>query len=44
MRIDILTLAELVGVVCVVAGATIIAGLGGLILGLGVVLLYEAKA
>lgn len=43
MRIEIMTLAELAGIACVLIGGYVLGNVGGAVLALGAVLLYEAK-
>ena len=44
MRIELMTLAEIGGLICVIVGPALLWGLGGLITGLGAALLYEARS
>lgn len=43
MTFNITTIAEVAGLACLVVGAAILAGVGGLVLAAGACLLYEAR-
>lgn len=43
MRIEVMTLAELAGCALVVLGGLVLGGVGGCLLSIGAVLLYEVR-
>ena len=43
MRLEVMTIAEIAGVFCLVLGAYLVWGIGGGIFALGLALLYEAN-